>query len=181
MLLVNGRLRHGSEPTMEAVGGVLGGGAVSLVRRTDFEAKHRSRRGQGWGLRNAKLRLSRKLLFSSGLLPVLECHTRTAEEIPAFLADRLALVPADRVAEAFMAHDAVEAGVRAFRAYDEFLERLGAPEFRAALRTLSLDEADSSAEFQLVRHLGREFQAGLLALLFDTRELYPLVREFAIY
>jgi len=80
-----------------------------------------------------------------------------------------------------MAHDAVEAGVRAFRAYDEFLERLGAPEFRAALRTLSLDEADSSAEFQLVRHLGREFQAGLLALLVDTPELYPLVREFAIY
>jgi len=26
VLLVNGRLRHGSEPTMEAVGGVLGGG-----------------------------------------------------------------------------------------------------------------------------------------------------------
>jgi len=32
-----------------------------------------------------------------------------------------------------------------------------------------------------VRHLGRKFHSGLLALLFDTRELYPLVHEFAIY
>lgn len=147
----------------------------------DFEAKHRSRRGQGWGLRNAKLRLSRKLLFSSGLLPVLECHSRSAEEIPSFLRERFALVPADRVAEAFLAYDRVESGVRSFRAYDEFLRSLDDRAFRAALKSLSLDDADTSDEFQLIRHLGREFQAGLLALLFDTRELYPLVREFAIY
>jgi hypothetical protein len=147
----------------------------------DFEAKHRSREGEGWGLRNAKLRLSRKLLFSSGLLPVLECHSRTTEEIPGFLAERFALLPTDRVAEAFLAYDAVEPGVRTFRAYDEFLKLLNDSQFRAALKTLALEDADTSPEFQRVRHIGREFQAGLLSLLFDTDELYPLVREFAIY
>jgi len=147
----------------------------------DFEAKHRSRLGDGWGLRNAKLRLSRKLLFSSGLLPVLECHAVDASEIPGFLHERFDLVPADRVAEAFLAYDAVEPGIRVFRAYDDFVERLNDGSFRAELKALSLDDADRSAAFRMVRDLGREFQAGLLSLLFDTPELRPLVREFAIF
>jgi len=116
----------------------------------DFEAKHRSRRGEGWGLRNAKLRLSRKLLFSSGLLPVLECHAVDAADIPAFLHGRFDLVPADRVAEAFLAYDAVEPGIRVFRAYDNFVERLNDGAFRAELKTLSLDDADGSSAFRLV-------------------------------
>lgn len=146
----------------------------------DFEAKHRSRSGEGWGLRNAKLRLSRKLLFSSGLLPVLECHDHGAEEIPSFLAGRLELKPADRVAEAFLTYDSAEAGVRAFRAYDTFVSKVDDPEFRQALKSLALHDSDLSEDFRLVRDLGREFQAGLLSLLFDT-SLYRFVREFAIY
>ena len=34
----------------------------------DFASKQRDREGSGWGLRNAKLRMSRKLIFASGLL-----------------------------------------------------------------------------------------------------------------
>jgi hypothetical protein len=124
---------------------------------------------------------ARKLLFSSGLLPVLECHSRNTDEIPGFLAERFALLPTDRVAEAFLAYGAVDPGLRTFRAYDEFLRLLNDSYFRAALKALAFEDADDSSEFQRVRHLGREFQAGLLSLLFDTHELYPLVREFAIY
>src|SRR5215813_2951501 len=34
----------------------------------DFASKQRDRAGAGWGLRNAKLRMSRKLIFASGML-----------------------------------------------------------------------------------------------------------------
>jgi hypothetical protein len=34
----------------------------------DFASKQRDRAGEGWGLRNAKLRMSRKLIFASGML-----------------------------------------------------------------------------------------------------------------
>jgi hypothetical protein len=38
----------------------------------DFAGKEREGRDK-WGLRNAKLRASRKVLFAGGLIPVLEC------------------------------------------------------------------------------------------------------------
>jgi len=50
----------------------------------DFAGKQRRRRGEGWGLRNAKLRTSRKVLFAGGLLPVFRCQGLSREEQHAF-------------------------------------------------------------------------------------------------
>jgi hypothetical protein len=87
----------------------------------DFESKMRARKGEGWGLRNAKLRLSRKALFAGGLLPVLECYRHPVGDMLGYLDDRMSVPPLDRLADAFVDREALDSGVRALSAYDEFL------------------------------------------------------------
>ena len=68
----------------------------------DFESKMRARKGEGWGLRNAKLRLSRKALFAGGLLPLLECYRYPADGMLDLLDERMSLPPLDRIADALL-------------------------------------------------------------------------------
>jgi len=147
----------------------------------DFVGKERERGGEGWGLRNAKLRTSRKLLFASGLLPILECHKYTAAGMRPFLEAQLAAPPTDRVADAFIRHGAIDAGGRAFEAYDRFIGLLHDPPSRRSLQDLSREEADESPAFAEARRIGRELEGSLLSLLFETDELRALIREFGIF
>lgn len=100
----------------------------------DFESKMRDRKGEGWGLRNAKLRLSRKALFAGGLLPVLECYRHPSEAMLDYLDERMSVPSLDRIADAFADHGAVDPGVRTLRAYDEFLAILDATSSAASSR-----------------------------------------------
>jgi hypothetical protein len=146
----------------------------------DFVAKDRERGGAGWGLRNAKLRTSRKLLFASGLLPVLRCHELRAEAIAPFLAAQFAMPPSDRVADAFLRYDAAAAGADALAAYDAFLALLDDDEARAELRAVDgRAAADCSPRWREVAELGATIERALLTLLFET-ELGPVTQRYAV-
>jgi hypothetical protein len=147
----------------------------------DFESKMRARKGDGWGLRNAKLRLSRKALFAGGLLPVLECHRLPTDGMLDYLDERMSVPPLDRIADAFVDHDAIDAGARALGAYDAFLSILDDPQQRSALKELDIGQAADSPVFSRVAELGKEFDAGLLSLLFDDPELLRWVREYLVF
>ncbi len=134
-----------------------------------------------WGLRNAKLRTSRKILFAGGLLPILECFRFDLPDIRDYLEGQLNMVPTDRIAQSFLVHSAIEPGARTFGAYDEFVGRMDDPEFREELTSVVRDNADASSAFTDVQRLGRELQGGLLALLYETRELPQVVRDYAIF
>ena len=147
----------------------------------DFEGKDRAREGQGWGLRSAKLRTSRKILFASGLLPVLECHKLPADDMSAFLTREFEVPATDRVAAAFERYDALDAGARALLAYDRFVAMLDDPDARAQLSALTEDVASYSPIFGEARQLADQVQAGLLSLLFDDLRLAAVTREYGIF
>jgi hypothetical protein len=47
----------------------------------DFVEKQRGQAGHGWGLRNAKLRMSRKLIFATGMLSCFSCHLLSSPDV----------------------------------------------------------------------------------------------------
>ena len=147
----------------------------------DFEGKDRARGGEGWGLRNGKLRTSRKLLFASALLPILECHRLTRAEMPAFLREQFAAPPLDRVAAAFLAYEADDVGGRLLMAYDRFLQILDDTDARAELAALAEEDSHRSGVFAEVREIADTVQNALLALLFDDMRLARVTREYAIF
>ncbi len=134
-----------------------------------------------WGLRNAKLRTSRKILFAGGLLPVLECFRFDLGKIREYLEGQLDMVPTDRIAQCFLVHNAVEPGARTFGAYDEFIERMNDEEFRNDLGNVVRDNCADSSAFADIQRIGHELQDGLLALLYETRALPQVVRDYAIF
>lgn len=66
-------------------------------------------------------------------------------------------------------------------AYDEFLGILDAPDRRAELDRLELAQSRKSPLFSRIAELGKEFEAGLLTLLFDDPELRRWVRDYLIF
>jgi hypothetical protein len=145
----------------------------------DFAGKQRDS-DEKWGLRNAKLRTSRKVLFAGGLVPILRCHSLPREQVRPFLIEQLSRPATDRLADAFLATGLQDAGVRCLSAYDRWLGLLGDADVRAELASLDRRSARDSETFVDVRRLAADLQNGLLALLFET-QLAPAVREYAIF
>ena len=146
----------------------------------DFAGKERTRKGQGWGLRNAKLRTSRKVLFAGGLLPVLRCRDLLKRDMERFLVEQLRQPPTDRLADAFLTYDELDAGQETFQAYDRFIGHLADDEFRLVLQGLGNRQAAAqSPYFREAVQLGEQVEAGLLTLLFGP--LAEQTRQFGIF
>jgi hypothetical protein len=148
----------------------------------DFEGKHADGAAGDpkWVTRNAKLRTSRKLLYAGGLLPILLCHLRQADEMHAFLTRWLTAMPLDRLAAAFLHYNAHEEGVRFFDAYDRWIAIMQDQDARDGLQRLRESTRNDSALWQEIRSIGDGLQRGLTALLFDT-PLRPLAPQYAIF
>jgi hypothetical protein len=147
----------------------------------DFAGKERAG-AEGWALRNAKLRTSRKVLFAGGLLPLLRCHEHDRGSIRPFLMEQLRAPATDRIAAAFLALDAADAGSRALSAYDRWIGLLAREEIRRELTELPREEARSSALFIEVRRLASQLEQGLLSLLFESSpQMAAVVREYMVF
>jgi hypothetical protein len=132
----------------------------------DFAGKMRHRKGLGWGLRNAKLRTSRKLLFASGLLPLLRCANLESDAIRPFLLAQFEMSPNDRVADAFIAAGEPVVGVSTFESFGRFLDQLDKKEVREKLDKIpGRAEAEDSEEFREATDIGATIEDSLVKLL----------------
>ena len=163
----------------------------------DFAYKRRTRALEGAAVRNIKLRMSRKLIYVSGLLTCFACHLELSDEqrklffckpdlerrFVDFFRTRLRRTPLDTLAAVFHSrahlHDAAR---KIFGAYDRFLGVLLNPEMRERLNGLSLESQGDDALYQQLRKDSHEFRDGLLDLFFrDDNLLAELTLMYGVF
>ena len=162
----------------------------------DYAAKYLEQDGKKWAIRNAKLRMSRKLLFAVGMAFCFACQLkpptpRQPDQDTLFgdygLAEQDATAPFIASAVAFAGTPPLEflasfvdtfvadrakrqkVSQQIFGSYDAWLTLLADDASRKTLEELSHDDAENDAVFQKVREIGSAFASGL-KLLFFNRE-----------
>ena len=164
----------------------------------DFVYKQRAEAGRKWFLRNAKLRMSRKLIFASGLLRCFFCqidpeaaaarealgppHIDTTKLLT-YLEDELRQTPLDLLARAALRPSIASAtGRKLFDSYDRFLGVLDNEEKRDELENLKELEIDTSVVWKEIRELSRSFQSGLTDLFFGKdEELSEISIQYGVF
>ena len=152
----------------------------------DFAYKQRSRFGEGWALRNIKLRMSRKLIYVSGLLTCFSFHLGFDERLgplrcqgltgPQECIERLRTLlrysPLEILATTLlMRYEHLEPTARKLlNAYDAFLGMLADKETREHLDKLPPDADQSDAVYQEARSISHDFRDGLIELFFDGKD-----------
>ncbi len=149
----------------------------------DFASKQRERAGQGWGLRNTKLRMSRKLIFASGLLMCFSCSfVPTSDPLLQYLIDVAKQTPLEKLASALLDYgESSETALKIFNAYDQFLAMLDHEDIRKELENLTADNAAANETFRQVRAFSNDFQEGLNQLFFKNHHLGPLTMKYGVF
>ena len=163
----------------------------------DFAYKLRNRSGKGWAIRNLKLRMSRKLIYVSGLLACFRCHLDHSDpqgaelfrdpsrrkEVVEYLRQILAATPLEIVASVLLRYPHLADATRdIFESYDQFLGILADNVKREHLELLTEESGDSDEVYQYARGLTHRFRDGLLAFFFDQQgEMDDLTKNYGVF
>lgn len=162
----------------------------------DYAHKVYDRGGEGWAIRNIKLRFSRKLIFASGLLTCLSCELKPSKYIREVLdkspdIQRMGLTnhiehyitktPLEILVEFLNDYAKPSTAKTILDMYNNFVELLSDKSKREELENLKIIEKDNKV-FKEARDLGRKFQMGLESFFFeDNGELRKLTREYGVF
>lgn len=156
----------------------------------DYANKYRARAGERWALRNIKLRMSRKLLFVSGLFMCISWKLTPhksidskvlAQELVDHLQAWTKRPPLESLA-VIIAQYAPELAADVFDSYDSFLQLLGDEDKREALEQLAPDDAYKNEVFLAARTVSDRFDDALSKLLFESnKEVSQLARRYGVF
>ena len=164
----------------------------------DFAYKRKMRDGHGWALRTAKLRMSRKLIYVSGVLMCYACaidpdisalkptpdRPDSALPIVDFLASFVDQTPLTIVARTLGAYPEFDESLRSlFLRYDEFIGVLDDEEKRTGLDKLERDAVAEDPVYNDVRAASEDFQSSLLSMFFDitSTPISSLTRTYGVF
>jgi hypothetical protein len=154
----------------------------------DYANKERARPGGAWALRNIKLRMSRKLMFVSGLIICFYSQFQNlseARDLHSLMEELIHITqqtPIDIISSTFLGLNNSETGKAFFDAYDMFLSRIDDSSVRERLKDLSYEESESDPLFLELREMGHRFQKAISRLFFeDNQELKLLTQEYGVF
>jgi predicted nucleotidyltransferase len=169
----------------------------------DFASKQRARGNEGFAMRNIKLRLSRKLIFISGLLACFSCEldltdadkkkiysAEAVQPLVAHLQRHLELTPLERVAATLFKFKQLDASsAKLFKAYDDFVGILAddsplsdGKTQRQHLEDLELEDLDKDPIFDEARQISHEFRDAVHEIfLRSNTELSRLTIEYGVF
>jgi len=162
----------------------------------DFVEKQRGQAGQGWGLRNAKLRVSRKLIFATGMLSCFSCHLLSSPDVKQELKTQNSTVAMEEYLRHFIVKKPLEilatfllelkidkrTAVKLFSAYNSFLNLIDDTSKREHLKKLLPQNIRGDIVFNEVRGYSHEFQDGLTELFFKKhQELQKLSIFYGVF
>jgi predicted nucleotidyltransferase len=160
----------------------------------DFASKQSARGGLGWGIRNAKLRLSRKLIYISGLLTCFSCaldvdlnsQVNSARDkslqVVNHLRKAVKNTPLAVLANSLFLYDNEgEVTSEVFNAYNEFLGILNDTEKREHLQNLRAEDSERDALFIEIRRISDAFQNGLDKFFFENQNIKSLTRKYGVF
>jgi predicted nucleotidyltransferase len=166
----------------------------------DFAYKRRDRNAAGAALRRIKLRISRKLIYASGLLVCFTCRLGLCREgcsspperhtcIDA-LRHQMARPPLETLATVLLGlldrheehAELVLAARDIFGAYDRFLAVLADPSRRTHLEELPPEEYATDSAYKEAREVSHQFRDGLMRLFFAKgTELEKLTMAYGVF
>jgi predicted nucleotidyltransferase len=161
----------------------------------DFANKQRDRAGKGWGLRNAKLRMSRKLIFASGLLVCFSANldpdlqrkisTDTNDvrfQLGTHIREYVQLTPLEILEKSIERYGIPDmVAKRLFNSYTEFLKVLGDETSRKSLDNLRSEGSRTDPIFKRIREISEDFKGALDYIFFENSQIAGLTREYGVF
>ncbi|HEX7807987.1 MAG TPA: DUF294 nucleotidyltransferase-like domain-containing protein [Thermoanaerobaculia bacterium] len=162
---------------------------------SDYASKMWERSREGWGIRNIKLRFSRKLLYLGGLLTALSGELFATDELNRTKSDEEYLhglaelirkqtdeAPLELVARVALECEDDSVATDIFGSYDRFLEVLSDPVGRKHLDEVKFDDALVDPTYGSLREASHPFRRGVERLCFDAHPTLPkLFRNYGVF
>ena len=162
---------------------------------SDYASKMWERQREGWGIRNVKLRFSRKLLFIWGLLASFaaelfgppELHRMENDDeyfhaLAELIRSLTDVPPLELLARVIAECADDKLANEVFSSYDQFLALLSDEVARNALEKVPFDGALSEPAYAGLREASHHFREGVTRLFFDVHPKLPgLVRKFGVF